>query len=115
MIESAMSEATEPVLRIEDLSVSFRTGRSLTPAVSGVSLEIRAGETLAIVGESGSGKSTTAAAVNRLLADNAVLTGGRILFQGKDVANLSARQLQVIRGAGIGLVPQDPMSNLDPV
>ncbi|MFX4273232.1 ABC transporter ATP-binding protein [Propionibacteriaceae bacterium Y1685] len=110
-----MTKTTEPVLVIEDLSVSFRTGRSLTEAVKGVSVEIAAGETLAIVGESGSGKSTTAAAVNRLLADNAVLTSGRILFQGSDVATLSAREMQVIRGAGIGLVPQDPMSNLNPV
>ena len=105
----------EPVVRIEDLSVVFRNGRSVTEAVREVSLTVRAGETLAVVGESGSGKSTTAAAVNRLLPDAAEITGGRILFRGEDVAGKGARELRMIRGAGIGLVPQDPMSNLNPV
>ena len=106
---------TSPVVRIEDLSIVFRNGRSVTEAVREVSLQVEAGETLALVGESGSGKSTTAAAVNRLLPEAAEITGGRILFRGEDVAGMSARELRMIRGAGIGLVPQDPMSNLNPV
>jgi len=104
-----------PVLSIRDLSVSFRTGRELVPAVIDVSIDVAAGETVSVVGESGSGKSTTASAINRLLPDNAVITGGSILFDGHDTTTLPERQLITLRGAGIGLVPQDPMSNLNPL
>ncbi|TDC27147.1 ABC transporter ATP-binding protein [Streptomyces sp. 8K308] len=104
-----------PVLSIRDLSVSFRTGGVDVPAVRGVSLDVAAGQTVAVVGESGSGKSTTAAAVNRLLPPGGRVTGGRILFEGRDLAELGERQMVAVRGAGIGLVPQDPMSNLNPL
>ena len=104
-----------PVLSIRDLSVSFRTGGVEVPAVRGVSLDVAAGQTVAVVGESGSGKSTTAAAVNRLLPPGGRVTGGRILFEGRDLAELSEREMVAVRGAGIGLVPQDPMTNLNPL
>ena len=104
-----------PTLRIDDLSVSFRTRSGLTPAVQGVSIEVHRGETVAVVGQSGSGKSTTAAAINRLLADNAVVTSGTITFDGRDINTLGERELVALRGAEIGLVPQDPMSNLNPM
>ncbi|GAB2932158.1 ABC transporter ATP-binding protein [Streptomyces mayteni] len=104
-----------PVLSIRDLSVSFRSGGVEVPAVRGVSLEVAAGRTVAVVGESGSGKSTTAAAINRLLPPGGRVTGGRILFEGRDLAELSEREMVRVRGAGIGLVPQDPMSNLNPL
>ena len=107
--------SAQPVLSIRDLSVAFRSGGELVPAVSGVSIDVSAGETVAVVGESGSGKSTTAAAVNRLLADNAVVTGGSILFDGVDLARLDENRMIALRGAGIGLVPQDPMTNLNPL
>ncbi len=103
------------VLSIRDLSVAFRTGRGEVPAVRGVSLDVHAGETVAVVGESGSGKSTMAAAVNRLLPANGHVTGGSVLFEGRDLTDLPENQMVRLRGAGIGLVPQDPMSNLNPV
>ncbi|MGV8850664.1 MAG: ABC transporter ATP-binding protein [Propionibacteriaceae bacterium] len=108
--------ATEtPILSIRDLSIGFRTGGEVVPAVRGVSIDVSAGETVAVVGESGSGKSTTAAAVNGLLPENAVVSSGSILFEGRDIRTLTERQLVAVRGAGIGLVPQDPMSNLNPL
>jgi peptide/nickel transport system ATP-binding protein len=104
-----------PVLSIRNLSIAFRTGGQLVPAVRDVSIDVMAGETVAIVGESGSGKSTTAAAVNGLLPENAVISSGTIEFDRRDIRTLGERELVAIRGAGIGLVPQDPMSNLNPL
>lgn len=104
------------VLEIRDLTVAYRGGRGvLTPAVRDVNLSVAAGETLAVVGESGSGKSTMASVVNRLMADNARVTSGHVLFEGQDILELPERQMIALRGASIGLVPQDPMSNLDPL
>ncbi len=105
----------QPVLAIRDLSIGFRTGADLVPAVQGVTIDVMAGETVAVVGESGSGKSTTAAAVNGLLPENAVISSGQVLFDGRDIQQLGERELVAVRGAGIGLVPQDPMSNLNPL
>lgn len=107
--------SNEPVLRITDLAVAFRTGGDLIPAISGVNIDVAAGETVAVVGESGSGKSTTAAAINRLLPENGVITAGSIRFDGREMTDLSENELVTLRGAGIGLVPQDPMSNLNPL
>jgi peptide/nickel transport system ATP-binding protein len=104
-----------PLLQIRQLSVEFATGRGPVAAVRDVSLELEAGRTVAIVGESGSGKSTTAAAVNRLLAPNGRIAGGQVLFEGRDLAALGEQEMVRLRGSGIGLVPQDPMSNLDPL
>ncbi|MGI5289352.1 ABC transporter ATP-binding protein [Nonomuraea polychroma] len=104
-----------PLLEIRDLSVAFRTGKQDVTVVKNVSMEIMPGQTVAVVGESGSGKSTTAAAVNRLLPDNGRITAGRVVFEGRDLAKASGREMTSIRGAGIGLVPQDPMSNLNPL
>ncbi|WP_407359765.1 ABC transporter ATP-binding protein [Microbacterium sp. LBN7] len=106
---------TEPVLSIKGLAVAFRTGSELVTAISDVSIDVAAGETVAVVGESGSGKSTTAAAVNRLLPDNGVITAGSIRFDGRELTELGENAMISLRGAGIGLVPQDPMSNLDPL
>lgn len=106
---------TEPVLSIDGLAVAFRTGTELVTAISDVSIDVAAGETVAVVGESGSGKSTTAAAVNRLLPENGVITAGSIRFDGREVTELGENAMISLRGAGIGLVPQDPMSNLDPL
>lgn len=110
-----MMKTPTPVLAIRDLSVSFRSRGSELEVVKGVSIEVHAGRTVALVGESGSGKSTTAAAINRLLPENGRITGGQVLFDGQDLAKLSEREMVSVRGAGIGLVPQDPMSNLNPL
>ncbi|MBC7590975.1 MAG: ABC transporter ATP-binding protein [Salinibacterium sp.] len=104
-----------PLLEIKDLQVSFATQAGMVPAVNGVSLTLLQGETLAIVGESGSGKTTTALSIINLLPGAAQITGGSILFDGVDLTKLSEKQLERVRGNQIGFVPQDPMSNLNPV
>ncbi|MHC2184522.1 peptide/nickel transport system ATP-binding protein [Rathayibacter agropyri] len=104
-----------PLLEVTDLEVGFQTGSGLVPALRGVSLTIEHGQTVAIVGESGSGKSTTAAAIIGLLPGTGTVTGGSVLFDGKDLAKATRTELEDIRGRRIGYVPQDPMSNLNPV
>ncbi|MDR1386441.1 MAG: ABC transporter ATP-binding protein [Propionibacteriaceae bacterium] len=106
---------TRPVLQISGLTVAFQIGRQTVEAVSQVDLEIAPGQTVALVGESGSGKTTTASTVNRLLPENGRITAGRILIDGRDIAHLPESEMIQLRGAGIGLVPQDPMSNLNPL
>ncbi|MCW4386495.1 ABC transporter ATP-binding protein [Salinibacterium sp. SYSU T00001] len=110
-----MTSATTPLLDIRDLHVGFQTKDGLVPAVRGVDLSIMPGETLAIVGESGSGKSTTAHAIIDLLPGSGRVTQGKILFEGRDLTTLDRREMEGVRGKLIGLVPQDPMSNLNPV
>jgi len=106
---------TEALLTVTDLEVGFRTQNGLVPAVRGVSFDVYPGETVAIVGESGSGKSTTAHALINLLPGSGTVTGGQVLFQGRDLTTASRRQMEQIRGSEIGLVPQDPMNSLNPV
>lgn len=108
-------ESTDEVLRIDDLRVEYRGGHSATTAVDGVSLTIRAGETVALVGESGSGKSSLAHAVIGLLSGGGTVTAGTVTFGGRRIDGLSARAWQRLRGAEIGLVPQDPAVSLNPV
>jgi len=103
------------VLDVRNLSVDFETEIGIVNAVSDVSFSLKKGETLAIVGESGSGKTTTINAVLGLLTGNGRVTSGNILFQGKNLAGLPEKEYRKIRGAHLGLVPQDPMSNLNPV
>ncbi|RDI65872.1 dipeptide ABC transporter ATP-binding protein [Nocardia pseudobrasiliensis] len=100
------------LLRIEDLRVEYPA--TDTVAVRGVSLTVSQGETVALVGESGSGKSSLAHAVIGLLSGGSI-TGGRIAFAGDRIDDASQRSLRRIRGARIGLVPQDPGTSLNPV
>ncbi|OBG55497.1 MULTISPECIES: ABC transporter ATP-binding protein [unclassified Mycobacterium] len=100
-----------PLLAVEGLRVSFGDHA----AVRGVDLTVLPGETIAVVGESGSGKSTTAAAILGLLPPGGRITAGRIVFDGSDIAGGNRRTLRAIRGREIGYIPQDPMSNLNPV
>ncbi|KQZ04969.1 ABC transporter ATP-binding protein [Microbacterium sp. Root53] len=106
---------TEPLLKIRGLNVSFGTGKKTREVLHGVDLDVYPGETVAIVGESGSGKSTTAAAVIDLLPGTGKVTGGTIELDGVDITRASRREMESIRGREIGYVPQDPMSNLNPV
>ncbi|WP_037183159.1 dipeptide ABC transporter ATP-binding protein [Rhodococcoides fascians] len=107
--------AEQPLLDIKNLEVSFQSNSGPVPAVRGVSLTVYPGQTVAIVGESGSGKSTTAHAIINLLPGTGKVTGGEILFDGKDLATAKEKDFVEVRGSQIGLVPQDPMSNLNPV
>ncbi|NMB23513.1 MAG: ABC transporter ATP-binding protein, partial [Corynebacterium sp.] len=107
--------ATQPLLEIEDLVVSYGTAKGVVHAVNNVSLTVHPGQITAIVGESGSGKSTTAQAVIGLLADNAEVDSGQIRFQGKSLVGLTPREWREIRGTRIGLIPQDPNNSLNPV
>ncbi|MGC5246689.1 dipeptide ABC transporter ATP-binding protein [Gordonia sp. DT219] len=104
-----------PLLDIKDLEVAFGSDKDSVRAVSGVNLRVYPGQTVAVVGESGSGKTTTANAVLNLLPGSGRITGGTIMFDGLDLTKASAKQIDQLRGTGIGLVPQDPMSNLNPL
>lgn len=104
-----------PLLQITDLNIEFSTMQGSVHAVEDASLSLNAGDTLAIVGESGSGKSTTAMAAIGLLPGNGRVTSGSIRFNDHEITTMSDAQLRAIRGREIGLVPQDPMSNLNPV
>ncbi|MFJ3759321.1 dipeptide ABC transporter ATP-binding protein [Streptomyces sp. NPDC090080] len=108
-------DVTTPLLEIRGLSVSYRTRGGTVPAVRGVDLDIWPGQVTAVVGESGSGKSTTAHAVTRLLAANGTIDAGTVRFGRHDLAALSEAELRTVRGAQIGLVPQDPTVSLNPV
>ncbi|MCI1020231.1 ABC transporter ATP-binding protein [Microbacterium sp. C5A9] len=104
-----------PLLSVRDLTVAFRTQEGLREVLHGVSFDIMPGETVAIVGESGSGKSTTATAIVNLLPGTGHVTAGSITLDGRELTTLSRRQIEAVRGRDIGFVPQDPMSNLNPV
>jgi ABC-type dipeptide/oligopeptide/nickel transport system ATPase component len=104
-----------PLLSIEHLTTVFETAAGSTPAVSDVSFQIHPGETLCLVGESGSGKSITALSIVRLLPGAARVTSGRVVFEGRNLLDLSERAMEKIRGARIGYVFQDPMTALNPV
>ena len=116
MSEKAMTDNNDqPLLELKDLKISFTSSTGVVDAVRGVNLTIYPGQSVAIVGESGSGKSTTAMAVIGLLPGTGKVTGGTILFNGEDITGLSDKEMKHYRGSDIGLVPQDPMSNLNPV
>ena len=104
-----------PLLEIRDLAITFETANGPVNAVRNAHLTIMPGETVAIVGESGSGKSTTALAAIGLLPSNGRVSGGQIFFDGEDIAHASEKRMVELRGNSIGMVPQDPMSNLNPV
>jgi len=105
----------EPLVGIRDLKVAFRGQHGVREVLHGVSFDIFPGETVAIVGESGSGKSTTAAAIVNLLPGTGKVTGGSIVMDGRELTKLGRREMEHLRGRDIGFVPQDPMSNLNPV
>ncbi|GAA1211877.1 ABC transporter ATP-binding protein [Pseudonocardia alaniniphila] len=105
---------SEPLLQIEDLRVEFTTAAGTVEAVSGVSFSVAENQTVAVVGESGSGKSVTALAVLRLL-DGGRISGGRVLWDGRDLAELDTRGMRRVRGDEIAMIFQDPMSSLDPL
>jgi oligopeptide/dipeptide ABC transporter ATP-binding protein len=106
--------ATEKVLQVKNLVVSFKTDRGIVHAVRGVSFDLYQGETLCIVGESGSGKSVTNKAIMGISANNAIVSSGQILYQGEDLVRVSEEEFHRIRGHKIGMIFQDPLSALNP-
>ena len=105
-----------PLLEVRALHTEFRTGAGLVRAVDGISYTVEHGETVAIVGESGSGKSVSALSILRLIPDPpGLITGGEVLFDGKDLRRLSEAEMREIRGRDIGMVFQEPMTSLNPV
>jgi len=105
----------ERLLEVDDLSVHFATEDGVVRAVDGVSFELARGDVLGIVGESGSGKSVTAMTLMGLTRGVNSIFGGRIVYKGKDLLNISEREFQDYRGAEIGMIFQDPMTSLNPV
>ncbi|MDB4893865.1 MAG: oligopeptide/dipeptide transporter, ATP-binding protein C-terminal domain [Firmicutes bacterium] len=104
-----------PVLTVEGLQVAIPTPRGTVKAVRDLSFAIYPGETFALVGESGSGKSMTCRAILRLIHQPGRITGGKVLFHDQDLAQLSERALQQVRGGGISMIFQNPMTALHPV
>ncbi|MEH7501383.1 ABC transporter ATP-binding protein [Neobacillus drentensis] len=106
----------DPILRIKDLKVSFQSGKKLVPAVDGISFELKDGEILGIVGESGSGKSVTSLATMGLIpSPPGKIENGEIIFEGKDLKNLSEKEWRKIRGNQISMIFQEPMTSLNPL
>ena len=104
-----------PLLEVKDLRVSFFTEEGEVPAVRGVSLRVRAGQTVALVGESGCGKSTLALSIMRLIDRPGRIVGGSVLFKGRDLVSLPEPELRRVRGGEIGMIFQEPMTSLNPV
>jgi peptide/nickel transport system ATP-binding protein len=107
--------STMPLLSVQDLSVEFRTRRGVARVLDGVGFELRRGETLGVVGESGCGKSVTALAILRLIAQPpGRIAGGRVLFEGRDLLQLSEPEMRQVRGNRISMIFQEPMTSLNP-
>ncbi len=103
------------ILEIKNLNLAFHSNGRDYQALYDINLALKKGEILAIVGESGCGKTITAMSVLRLLASNAKILSGEILYKGQNLLSLSEVQMQSIRGKEISLVPQDPMTSLNPL
>ena len=107
---------TEPLLKVENVAVDFRTVAGTVSAVKGVSFEVGRGRTLAVVGESGSGKSVTARVIMSMLAENAAVGPDcRVWLDGEDISAFSEIEMQAIRGNRISMIFQEPLTSLNPV
>ncbi|MBV4365085.1 dipeptide ABC transporter ATP-binding protein [Erwinia phyllosphaerae] len=104
-----------PLLAVETLSLSYRSGSAWQQVVHNVSFQLKAGEMVALVGESGSGKTTVAQAIMGLMAENGRRDNGQIKLNGVDISSWAQKRLDSLRGARISLVPQDPSNSLNPV
>ena len=115
-METKNTNSKETVLKVENLQTSFMTSNGEVQAVRGVSFEVKKGEILGIVGESGSGKSVTSMSVLRLLADTAVIKkDSKIEFEGRNLIDISKKEMRKIRGEKIAMIFQDPMSSINPL
>lgn len=105
----------DKVLQVKNLTINFRTINGQLQAVRNVSFDLHRGKTMAIVGESGSGKSVTSRAILGILANNAIVKGGNIYYNGQDLLKISEDQFHKIRGDKIAMIFQDPLSSLNPI
>ncbi len=114
IVPASSTISAEPIIEIENLSISFFTRRGEIPAVMDFSCSVMPGEAMGIVGESGCGKSTVSLGIMRDLSNIGKIVGGRIKFQGKDMGELSEEELRKIRGNKIAMIYQEPMASLNP-
>lgn len=105
----------DKILEVKDLRISFRTDSGTVKAVRGISFDLYRGKTLAIVGESGSGKSVTSKAILGILANNKIIENGQIIYDGKDLLQISEDEFSKLRGVKISMIFQDPLSSLNPI
>ena len=110
-----MSETSAAILTLDGLGVRLPPGADRPQALSAVSLSMAANEILCVVGESGSGKSIMANAIMRLLPDGVSIDSGSVMFEGRDLAKTSAAEMRRVRGAGIAMIFQEPMTALNPL
>ena len=115
VMAGAAVDPREAILEVRNLRTSFPTGRGFVHAVDNVSFNVRKGEALALVGESGCGKSVTAMSIMRLVAPPGRITAGEVFFKGRNLADLSEREMRNVRGNDIAMVFQEPMTSLNPV
>jgi oligopeptide/dipeptide ABC transporter ATP-binding protein len=102
------------LLSVENLEVKFKLRDGTSTAVDNFSLTVESGQCVGVVGESGCGKTTTGLAIMRLLAGNGDITNGKIILDGKDLVTLSEKEMQSVRGNAVALIPQDPLTSLNP-
>ena len=110
-----MPPSSEPLLDVRGLTTVFDVGGRALPAVDEVTFDVRPGETLGLVGESGCGKSMIAFSILRLVQPPGRIAAGRVIFKGRDLLALPEREMRTVRGAGISLIFQEPMTALNPV
>ena len=110
-----MADNQNKVLSVENLVINFKTDNGTVQAVRDVSFDLYEGETLCIVGESGSGKSVTSKAIMGILANNAIIGSGAIIYRGENLLEVSEDEFYKIRGHRIGMIFQDPLSSLNPI
>lgn len=103
------------ILEVKDLSIGYDTDQNMVHAVDGVSLNVIEGEALGLIGESGCGKTTLMRSIVQVMASNARVLGGEVLFQGKDLLKLTPREMRALRWREIAFIPQASMDSLDPV
>ncbi len=116
MTEAAENAKNEEVLlAVENLSIGLREGKDVFPVVDGVSYRVKQGEILGVVGESGCGKTVTNLAVMGLLPPSLFVQGGRILFEGQDLAALPEKERSRINGSRIAMIYQEPLTSLNPL
>lgn len=110
-----MTQSAEPILQVRDLKIDFYADEGVLPVLRGLSYSLLKGRVLGVVGESGSGKTVHALSVLRLLPPSARISGGEILYRGKNLASMSEEELRSVRGDKISMIFQDPSASLNPV